>query len=155
MTPGLPRVIVTSSRDLLDCGLVWETLDDTFEELGAFLLVDGQCATGGDFYAAEWAGEHRHLGVDREPNPADWSLGRRGGPIRNSLMVRKGARRCYGFLHPGAGNQGTLDCLDKALRSKVVIPVRAWWGAVAGVTAREIAPDELERLIEAKRKGRR
>lgn len=74
---------------------------------GPLVLVHGACPTGLDrFVAGSWP-------AVCEAHPADWSLGRRAGPLRNRSMVRRGLDRCEVFLFGQC--PGTVDLLMWAL----------------------------------------
>jgi hypothetical protein len=60
---------------------------------------------------------HRYLEV--EPHPADWIRhGSGAGPLRNTEMVRAGARQCLAFPDEQA-MRGTSDCFTKAIRAGI------------------------------------
>jgi hypothetical protein len=59
------------------------------------------------------------LRVDRQPYPADWSLGNRAGPVRNSAMVDAGAGLCLAFHRYIRQSKGTKDCTCKAIRAGI------------------------------------
>lgn len=126
---GLPRVIVTGSRDLKDKGPVFAELDRVRKDLGAFVLVHGACPTGADRYAVAWAHQHRDIVV--EPWPAAFGQGPWAGPDRNRRMVAAGAVLCLGFREPGEANDGTDGCLGYAVAKG--IPTREFTGATVVV----------------------
>ena len=103
------RIIITGSRhwidrDEIDYLLYWACQED--EEL---VIVHGGCPTGADAIADEIA---RGMDIPVEVHPADWSLGRRAGPLRNQRMVDLGADACHAF--PLADSRGTWDCVRRA-----------------------------------------
>lgn len=128
--PDLPRVIVTASRDHPRPEAVRKALDETLAELGPFLLVHGNCPTGGDAYADAWSLDHQNDGVRVWRENAEWTRDcdtgchhaprtRDGenfcpaaGPIRNRKMVSDGAARCLGF--PFGKSTGTRGCMKLA-----------------------------------------
>lgn len=102
------RVIVTGGREYANEILVYATLSRILVKHPDLLVVHGDCKTGADAHARTWCEFHD---VPHEPHPADWNkYGKRGGPIRNSEMVNKGADGCVSF----PGNNGTHDCTTKA-----------------------------------------
>lgn len=104
----MSRILVTGSRDWTDREKVEEYLYLLSGEEGN-VLVHGACPTGADriadelTYAQPWTVE-RH--------PADWTLGKAAGPLRNQAMVDLGADVCIAFLLPGS--RGTVDCAARA-----------------------------------------
>jgi len=94
-----PRVLVTGSRDWPWVDVILSELLDVRENLGDFILVSGACPTGADSIAemvCEWEG------LEVERHPANWSLGRSAGFIRNSEMVKLGATVCVAFIKDGS-----------------------------------------------------
>lgn len=61
----------------------------------------------------------REIEVPDEPHPADWSLGKKGGPLRNQEMVNGGARICLAFSPDLGKSRGTADCARRALRAGI------------------------------------
>lgn len=109
------RLIVTGSRDWGENSL--EETEDLFSALGwCFqedkVLVSGGCPTGADRLAetlwVQWGGS-----IER--HPADWSLGRKAGPLRNQKMVDLGADTCLAFIRKRSkGSSGCADMAEKA-----------------------------------------
>jgi len=115
------RVLVTGSRGWTD----EKTISDALREYagGYDVVVHGACQSGADWMAEQCA---ERLDMFTEPHPADWSLGRFAGPVRNSVMVASGADVCLAFgpLERNGKRTGTGDCVAKARRAG--IPVRHW-----------------------------
>jgi len=60
-----------------------------------------------------WAKE---MGYSFTPYPADWdTFGRRAGPLRNTIMVKKAE---FVVAFPAPDSIGTLDTIRKAKRAK-------------------------------------
>ncbi len=113
------RILVTGSRDWDDRKVIAEALVNA----GAILydgepitLVHGACPTGADQIADEWASEQ---GLPIERHPADWSAGRKAGPLRNQQMVNLGADVCLAFIKNNS--RGAAHCSTAA--RKAGIPV--------------------------------
>lgn len=120
------RILVTGSRDWRDGKAVFDALDCEYVRLGRpLVVVHGDCRTGADAFAHEWAVCLQVIGFDirEEPHPADWNRhGRAAGPIRNAEMVKLGADVCLAFIRNGSrGASGTA-----ALAEAAGIPVRRW-----------------------------
>lgn len=112
------EVIVTGSRDWEPRGLVWYSLTEQLTKalvMGFGMRVKvGDCPTGADLFTREWA-ENRRSFVDLEVFEADWSRGKRGGPMRNRRMVLSGAD--YGLVfnrNNSNGASGTKELLEQA-----------------------------------------
>ena len=116
-------VLVTGGRDYCRCARVWRALDliDAGTHIGC--ILQGECSTGMDLYARNWATARGR------PCPntfrADWDAaekltGRReaGGPIRNKKMVDTRPDLCL----VGPGGKGTSSCarLARAAGIKIV-----------------------------------
>lgn len=115
------KVIVIGSRELSATGRVkvYGALDALLLEAGQLDVSVGDCPTGADYYALNWAKrsvEAWPSGVVRlRVYCADWSrLGGRAGPERNVRMVADGADLCIAFYEPGGGNRGTAGCVALA-----------------------------------------
>lgn len=111
-------VIVCGDRDYGNREKVFSTLDALHAEEPVALLRHG-CAPGADGLADEWA---RMRGVKVAIHRADWSQGRKAGPIRNQAMVDAGADLLVAF----PGDRGTADCTRRA--------------KAAGIRALEVTP---------------
>lgn len=106
------RVLITGSRD-------W-TRGDLIEGL-LRRLTPGSVIVHGGASGADSMGEYivsRSDGaLSSEVHRADWSQGRKAGPVRNSKMVALGADFCVGF--PLESSKGTWDCAWKAQRAGI------------------------------------
>lgn len=106
LSPGV--VIVCGGRDYTDTiwirRALWHLAD-----LGLVTAIrHGACKTGADYRADEAAQLAR---IPREPMPADWSQGRKAGPLRNQAMIdRGGATLVVAF----PGGRGTADMVRRA-----------------------------------------
>lgn len=133
------RILVTGSRTWTDRGRINAELSSTFWRPEAahrrVLLVHGDCPSGADRMARDWADRMRTGGgadVDHVPFPADWDrLRKRAGFARNADMVAFGADVVLAFarhcdlpgpckydgrtLPPGHFTHGTHDCITRAV----------------------------------------
>jgi len=75
------------------------------------MIVTGGCK-GTDALAERYAQEHN---IPITVIPADWSLGKRAGPMRNAEIVRS-SDMLVAFLHPNS--KGTRDVITKAKQMK-------------------------------------
>lgn len=109
----MKRVMVTGSRSYRRRDRVWNAC---FEMAGDILVV-GDCPTGADLYARQWAEFYqRRVEVHR----ANWARhGKKAGPMRNEAIVRSTISCASGFLEPGLPCHGTNHCLGMLRRYKV------------------------------------
>jgi len=106
----MKRLLITGSRYGWDEDALKQALFDALRELGTedTILVHG-AAPGVDAQAATiW----QNWGLQDEPHPADWSIGKKAGPLRNQEMVDLGADLCLAF--PAVDSRGTRHCLGAA-----------------------------------------
>jgi len=78
------KIIVAGGRDFDDA----EMMDEALHRFHGILFaefVNGMCPTGADKLALEYA---RSRGRKVHEFPADWSLGKKAGPIRNAAMAK-------------------------------------------------------------------
>lgn len=115
------RVIVTGSRAWPDMRPVWHSLSSVLVEHDTFTLVHGDCSTGADFFAHQWAQAHPE--VEEIRYPASWeAYGRAAGPMRNRKMIEDGADLVLAFPLPsGSGTHHTVW-----LARQAGIPVKVW-----------------------------
>lgn len=119
------RVIVTGSRFWSDTKTLYGALTEEWKEHGDFILIHGNCPTGADRLANEWAMwsvMSPNFNIHIEKFSADWSQGKKAGPVRNQKMVDTGADICLAF--PTDSSRGTLDCIRCARVAN--IPVRVF-----------------------------
>ncbi len=114
------RILVTGSRYWSD----WDKLSRALKKFASYstdkvVIVHGDCPTGADFLAEQWAKDH---GFTTEKYPANWTkYGRSAGPKRNQVMVNLGADLCVAF--PLDSSRGTVDCMNKAKAAGIPIKV--------------------------------
>jgi hypothetical protein len=118
------RILITGSREWPDPQIVLKALAPYMGQQATdtgVVVVTGACPTGADAMALMWAQSWARQGVrvEVEQHPADWSLGKKAGPLRNQAMVDLGADVCIAFPMPRS--RGTLDCVRRA--EKAGIPV--------------------------------
>lgn len=120
---GDVRVVVTGSRTWWD----WELLTRTLSSLDPQVtgLAHGGAA-GADERAAWWAASHK---VATTVFEADWSKGRRAGPIRNKRMLTEFRPDLVVAFWDGE-SPGTKNCVDQAHR--LGIPVQVVQRELAG-----------------------
>lgn len=123
------RVIVTGGRDWANSDAICGALDRLLRRHGNELKVrHGACYPKEDsrgerpLVSADWLAELwcKANGLQSYPVPANWSLGPKGGPMRNEEMARMGADLCLAFWD--GKSAGTLDMIRQAVRYG--IPVR-------------------------------
>lgn len=118
------RVLVTGSRRWTDTAKVYSALFDTVVVVDSDVtVVHGGCPTGADAIAEDIVNAWPAL-VVTEVHPADWSKGKRAGPIRNKEMVALGADVCLAFIDKDS--IGSVQCAKAA--EKAGISVRYYYG---------------------------
>lgn len=109
----LLRVLITGSRDWKDKEAIENAIIDLHNwgpiDWDDVVVVHGDCPTGADAIAQEFC---EQTGIVTERHPADWSIGKKAGPLRNQEMVDLGAYVCLAFLLPSS--RGTVDCIKRA-----------------------------------------
>lgn len=117
MTTDRARILLTASRTWIWVAEIYDVLQDLKNLYGPKLLVvHGDCGKGGDAIAEAWC---RRNDVDTERHPADWALGAAAGPVRNAMMVNRGAMLCVAFSHNRSA--GTVGCCELARRAGIPI----------------------------------
>lgn len=118
------RVIVTGSRDWIDRQRIREVLNDFLSiEIGPHVVVHGDCETGADYLAAEWAMlDHPMFEVSSEAHPAKWGeYGDAAGIIRNREMAGAGAEMCIAFWD--GKSSGTRSMIEHATVAKIPVVI--------------------------------
>lgn len=101
------QVIVTGSRRWFEPGIIWDALDRSDVEL----LIHGDCETGADRYADEWA---KANGTPCARMPAWWTVyGKAAGPTRNNWLLRFFPEAIV-LAFPLPSSKGTVDCIAQA-----------------------------------------
>ncbi len=103
-------IIVTGSRHWNKPWRVHTILDSYMPRI----VVEGNCPTGADLHARQWLRQH---GLPTRSYTADWSLGNKGGPMRNARMLNDYCRHENALViaFPVDGGRGTQDCVYQAL----------------------------------------
>lgn len=109
------RLLVTGSRDWTDSRTMALALTKAWHELGGVgvVLVHGG-ARGADTMAEQIG---KRIGFEIERHPADWSMGKAAGHIRNQRMVDLGADLCLAF--PIGESRGTRHCMALAVQAGI------------------------------------
>jgi hypothetical protein len=110
------RLLVCGGRNFEQWSALTAALDPLKAEIR--VLMQGG-ASGADRLAIKWA-ETR--GIPVVTFPANWRLGRKGGPLRNSFMLSEGRPDLVAAF---PGGSGTEDMVAKAAAAGV--PVRRFY----------------------------
>jgi len=123
-------ILVTGSRDWSDRDTIMNALKNTQllleqKSFTKFKLVHGACPSGADALADQIA---KLWGWEIQPYPADWSQGKKAGPLRNEQMV-KDAKPHAALAFRCNNSRGTTSCINciknyqNTLTSRLVCPV--------------------------------
>lgn len=120
-------VAVCGGREYADWFSVFMALDEVRRAHGDFTVVHGGAGKeinrrkgapitlGADRLAGEWAGTRN---LPCEVVRADWSLGRRAGPLRNQQILEE---YDVGLVVAFPGGAGTADMVMRALAHNVEV----------------------------------
>lgn len=112
------RVVIAGSRNFSDYALFSSVVDKCLSRIRNeydIIILSGHCS-GADMMAERYAKEN---GYGLEVFPADWSLGRKAGPLRNKQMVDI-ADYAIAFPSGGRGTQSLINFAhQKGIPTKV------------------------------------
>jgi len=117
------RLLVCGGRHFSNVPLLWRSLDRFDAKHPVAVVIEGASDdvtgpyVGADFWAWQWCVAHDRESVRVH---ADWSLGRRAGPLRNKAMRDEHKPDYVVAFRGGSGTQEMI-----ALAKEVGIPV---WG---------------------------
>jgi N-glycosidase YbiA len=84
------------------------------------VIIEGEC-TGADQISKEIAEE---LGMEVLKFPANWSLGKKAGPLRNAKMLKEGKPNLVVAFHNDIDNsKGTKNMIDKAKKAGIKVKI--------------------------------
>lgn len=107
------RVLVTGSRNLKDREKVYGVLNTVWQHRGQPDIFVGDCPTGADKYARDYAEMH---GIGLVVFKADWNAhGKAAGPKRNQELVDSEPDLVLAF--PQGESRGTNDCIRRAKKA--------------------------------------
>ena len=104
------RVLVCGGRDYTDEDKVFEVLDTVHQGEFISTILHG-AAKGADTLANRWALINK---VYIESYPADWSLGKKAGPIRNKQMLEDGEPDLVVAFPGGKGTANMVKLAQEA-----------------------------------------
>lgn len=104
--------IVCGGRDYTNAARVKQILDAAVERMGLWCIIQG-AATGADALSAQWATSDKRISMISVP--ADWSVGKSAGAIRNKKMLdmlvgHDGDKAVIAF----PGGRGTANLIAQA-----------------------------------------
>jgi hypothetical protein len=103
-------LLVCGGRSYDDLGQVHALLDRLLEDAPGLRLIHGG-GRGADSLADAWAALR---GVPCDVYPADWSKGRRAGPLRNEQMLERLRTETSPLVVAFPGGAGTADMVRRA-----------------------------------------
>jgi hypothetical protein len=104
------RLLICGGREFKDEEAAFEFLDSIAAGHDISLVIEGG-ARGGDAIGRAWA-EAR--GIEVVTYHADWSVGRKAGPIRNQLMLDDGKPTLVAALPGGKGTAHMVSIAREA-----------------------------------------
>lgn len=110
------RTIIAGSRDITDYAIVLRAIEKAKEKGIVISVVISGTARGVDRLGERYAEEH---GLPVERYPADWSVGKSAGFIRNQQMSEIG-EACIAVTN---GSNGTKDMIARATRKGLKLHV--------------------------------
>lgn len=108
------RVVIAGSRNFNNYEQFSAVVDKCLSRIRTeyeIIILSGHCS-GADLMAERYAKEN---GFGLEVFPADWSLGRKAGPLRNKQMVDVAD---YAIAFP-SGGRGTQSLINLAQRKGI------------------------------------
>lgn len=105
------RVVIAGSRYFNDYDLFSDTVDKYLSVIRLkykIIIISGHCS-GTDIMAERYAYEN---GYELEVFSANWSLGKKAGPLRNKEMIDK-ADMAIAFFSGGRGTKSLIDFAKK------------------------------------------
>jgi len=109
------RIIVCGGRDYADRDYAFRVLDKIHTLRGIAEVIQGECPTGADRWAREWATGY---GIPLTRCRAEWEThGKRAGPLRNRYMLtlRPDGVVCF------PGGKGSADMASAATEAGVPV----------------------------------
>lgn len=107
------RLLVCGGRSYKDKEMVFRVLDACHAKRPVALLIHGDCPTGADRFADDWA---KARSVKIKSFPADWEkMGRAAGPVRNKQMRDEGRPDGAVAFPGGVGTAGMVKLLNEHL----------------------------------------
>lgn len=112
------RVVIAGSRYFNDYALFSSLVDKNLSRIRckySLIILSGHCS-GTDLMAERYAKEN---GFELEVYPADWSLGRKAGQLRNKAMVDAAD---FAIAFPGGG-RGTQSLIAFAQKKGISVRI--------------------------------
>ncbi len=103
------KMIVAGSRTITDRRWICDVLDATAHDIAISEIVSG-CCRGVDKVGEDWAYQH---GIVIARFPADWSLGKKAGPLRNAQMADYGDILVAFWDGDSRGTKSMIDEMSK------------------------------------------
>lgn len=110
------RVLIFGSRHWTNYNRIKEVIKDLKDIYDDITIIEGGCK-GADILARKAAIE---LGVKYIEYPADWSLGKKAGPLRNQKMIDEGKPDiAYSFHNDIENSKGSKDMLNRLIKHNI------------------------------------
>lgn len=118
------KLMICGGRDFANKELCFSSIQKFLEEenldYSHLIILEGECPTGTDSFAKEFALSHNIL---LEKYPADWNkYGKAAGPIRNKQMVKE-CDCCLAFWdYKSKGTKSSIDFCKELEKKVKIIP---------------------------------
>lgn len=110
------KIIIAGCRDFNNYDLLKSKLDFYFQNIEIKEIVSGACS-GADKLGERYAHEHN---IPVKQFPANWSLGRKAGPLRNEQMAVY-ANALVAFWD--GKSRGTADMIRRAYANNLKVKI--------------------------------
>lgn len=110
------KVLIFGSRNWTNYNKILEIVQKLKAKYGDIIIIEGGCR-GADLLAKQAAIE---LGIKYEEFPADWTLGKKAGPLRNQKMIDEGKPDMAICFHEDIENsKGSKDMRNRLLKHNI------------------------------------
>ena len=107
------KLLITGSRKWID----YDLIENVINKIKPKLIIHGGCE-GADMLADEVANVFFY---PKKVFLADWSLGKKAGPIRKQKMIDEKPDSCVAFHEDPNLGTGTKDCVTRCLKNGITV----------------------------------
>jgi hypothetical protein len=110
------KILICGDRNWSDKHFIKDKMKDIDSST---IIIEGGCK-GVDKLSAEVAKE---MGLTIKEYPADWTLGKKAGPIRNRKMLEEKPDEVWAFHNNIEKSKGTKDMINAAKKKNIFIRI--------------------------------